>query len=354
MGFNYIDVVDTAIVCNLDIKQTSLGRIEVEAKCPFCNDRKYRMYLSRAKDNATFYCQNCDAKGNAVTLYSALYNVTTQQAYIDLMANPNVSKDAVEDVYITSREIKPLEERHRIYLAMLEMLTLSDKHRKNLHERGLPDKMIEGNMYRSMPETWSERERIADRLADMFDLSGMPGFFTKRCKWQLYGKPGILIPVCTKDSLIQGLQIRLDDVSDKKFRWLSTNGFDNGTKINGYIHVTGDTRSDTLYITEGPLKADVASYLAGGALFAGLTGVNATGYLAEVIKSFNPKRIVECFDMDKMRNSEVRKALGKLQSIAMPLCEEYKPFYWSEDFKGIDDYLLYKAKSRYKQLNGTN
>jgi hypothetical protein len=175
----------------------------------------------------------------------------------------------------------------------------------------------------------------------------MPGFFTKQCEWQLFGNPGILIPVCNKDNLIQGLQIRLDNAESKKFRWLSTNNFENGTKIYGYVHVTGDTSSDTLYITEGPLKADVASYLAGGALFVGVTGVNAVKELPDVIKSLKPRRIVECFDMDKLTNPEVRKALHKLQSIAMPLCDEYKPFYWSEQWKGIDDYLLQKEKSRY-------
>jgi hypothetical protein len=51
--------------------------------------------------------------------------------------------------------------------------------------------------------------------------------------------------------------------------------------------------------------------------------------------------------MDKIANEHVRKALWRIQNIAMPLCEEYKPFYWSENFKGIDDYLLHKAKSRY-------
>jgi hypothetical protein len=90
-----------------------------------------------------------------------------------------------------------------------------------------------------------------------------------------------------------------------------------------------------LYITEGPLKADVARYLAGGALFAGLTGVNAVQFLPELIKTLKPRRIVECLDMDKINNLNVRKALGKLQSIAIPLCQEYKPFYWSEDYKGM-------------------
>jgi hypothetical protein len=321
------------------------------AKCPFCGDRKYRMYLSRERGNPTYFCHNCGSGGNAVTLYSRLYNVETKEAYVALMNNPNVAKIQNDYIKPTSHDLKPLEQRHRIYLELLEMLTLKEEHRKNLRERGLSSSMIDGNLYRSMPESDYERERIAGRLADRYDLTGMPGFFTKNCRWKLYGKPGILIPVCTKDSLIQGLQVRLDDVSDKKFRWLSTNGFENGTKIHGFMHMVGDISSDTLYITEGPLKADVASYLAGGALFVGLTGVKAVNQLAEVIKSVNPRRIVECLDMDKARNPHVREALNRIQSIAMPLCEEYKPFYWSEDYNGIDDYLLFKQKSRYLQTN---
>ncbi|MCL2637316.1 MAG: DUF3854 domain-containing protein, partial [Oscillospiraceae bacterium] len=350
MGYNYIDVVDTAIVCNLEIKPVSVGHPEVVARCPFCNDRKYRMYLSRERDNPTYYCHNCGTGGNAVTLYARIFGLATKDSYLALMNNPNVAKIQNDYIKPQSHELKPLEQRHAIYLELLEMLSLKDEHRKNLRERGLSEKLIEGNMYRSMPDDY-KREEIASRLADRYDLTGMPGFFTKNCRWKLYGKPGILIPVCTKDNLIQGLQVRLDDVSDKKFRWLSTNGFENGTKIYGFMHMVGDITSDTLYITEGPLKADVASYLAGGALFVGLTGVKAVGQLAELIRSVNPRRIVECIDMDKLHNPHVREALNRIQSIAMPLCEEYKPFYWSEEWKGIDDYLLFKQKSRYLQGN---
>jgi predicted RNA-binding Zn-ribbon protein involved in translation (DUF1610 family) len=347
MDFSYIDVVDTAILCNLEIKSTTMGHSEVAAKCPFCGDKKYRLYLSREWNNPTFYCQHCGTGGNAVTLYARLYNTDTKSAYIALMENSSVAKSQSTQTFVTNREIKPLPERHQIYLALLEMLSLSEKHWHNLRERGLSPKMIEHNMYRSMPQTETERNLIGRRLANEFNLTDMPGFFTKHCEWRLYGKPGILIPVCTKDNYIQGLQVRLDNVADKKFRWLSTNNYENGTKINGYMHVVGDVTNDTMYITEGPLKADVASYLAGGALFVGLTGVNATNQLADVIRSIQPKRIVECLDMDKIANENVRKALGRIQNIAMPLCEEYKPFYWSEQWKGVDDYLLFKAKSRY-------
>ena len=45
----------------------------------------------------------------------------------------------------------------------------------------------------------------------------MPGFFTKNGSWDMAScrDPGILIPVCTKDDRIQGLQIRLDDPPPK-------------------------------------------------------------------------------------------------------------------------------------------
>ena len=34
----YIDMVDTAILCGLDIKPSTLGNEEVQARCPYCQD----------------------------------------------------------------------------------------------------------------------------------------------------------------------------------------------------------------------------------------------------------------------------------------------------------------------------
>lgn len=56
----YIDVVDTAILCGLDIKQNTLDKAEVQARCPYCNDYKYRMYLSRNPDNPHFSAITAD------------------------------------------------------------------------------------------------------------------------------------------------------------------------------------------------------------------------------------------------------------------------------------------------------
>lgn len=132
-----------------------------------------------------------------------------------------------------------------------------------------------------------------------------------------------------------------------RFRWLSTNGsYENGTGIPSYIHIVGDITSDTLHLTEGPLKADVASYLSGGELFIGLTGVQNVGFLREVITELKPKRILECIDMDVRTNDHVRKAQAKIRAICMPLCEQYRAITWPVDQKGIDDYLLFEKLKR--------
>ena len=100
-NYNYIsiDVVDTAVLCNLDIKPSTIHREEVQARCPYCGDYKYRMYLSHRMDNATFWCHNCGTTGNAVTLY-ANFNpegrkLTNAEAYHELLRHPDVRCDEV-------------------------------------------------------------------------------------------------------------------------------------------------------------------------------------------------------------------------------------------------------------------
>lgn len=123
-----------------------------------------------------------------------------------------------------------------------------------------------------------------------------------------------------------------------------------GTSVPSYIHITGNRDSDTVYLTEGGLKSDVASCLSGDKLFIGLTGVQNTGFLKEVISSLSPKKIVEAVDMDVRSNPQVQKAQVKIQAIFAPLCETYKRLFWPIDQKGVDDYLLFrKLKKEYEE-----
>lgn len=363
----YIDVVDTAILCGLDIKQSTLERNEVQARCPYCNDYKYRMYLSRDPDNPTFFCHNCGHCGNAVILYMdfnpMLQPMTTKEAYHSLISNPNIHTQANPYYYAPQPlRIKPLWERDIIYKEFLKLLKLEPMHRENLHQRGMSDAIINGSLYKSFPVDPDFQQWIVDILASRFDLTDMPGFYTENNRWQIakYGS-GILTPVCTADNQIQGLQIRYDTVPiirhlredgsliEKKgcrFSWFSSANYPNGTGIKGYMHVVGNVDSDILFLTEGVMKSDISSYLSGGSLFAGLTGVNNIQFLAEVLMRLKPRVIVECIDMDKRYNPHVMKALENIRSICIPLCESYQPLEWSNRYKGVDNYYLAQWKEQ--------
>lgn len=377
-NYIYIDVVDTAIICGLDIKQSTIGNEEVEARCPYCGDYRYRMYLSHKPDNATFWCHNCGTGGNAVTLY-AHFNpegkrMTNSEAFSELMHHPQVRCEEMAYTVRQEDPIRPLHERSEIYLELLKLLDLEKKHYINLRNRGLSDEIIAGNMYRSIPTDYSKRQYVVNELSKRYDLSGVPGFYTKNHKWQMSNcrLSGILMPVADRNNFIQGLQIRLDEPPPKiitkpdgtkvekkgdRFRWLSTGGmsdgkkyYENGTGISSYIHVVGDLNSDVLHITEGPMKADIASYLSDGELFIGLTGVQNLRYLREVVTALKPKRILECIDMDVRSNENVQKAQSKIRAICTPLVEDYRPFTWPVEQKGIDDWLLFEKLKRERGL----
>lgn len=365
------DLLDTAELCGLDIKSRTLAKEEVEARCPYCNDHRYRMYLNRITH--MFFCQNCGTGGNAITLYADCnpkgIRLTNYESYKALSAEPSVRQYDVPVIENRGEPpIRELSERSEIYLEFLKLLRLEKDHLTNLLNRGLSTEIIKGNMYKSFPTDKTERQWICDNLAARYDLTDVPGFYRSGGRWSIIGlKSGILIPICSKDNLIQGLQIRFDNppvkritaadgkVTEKvggRFRWLSTggNGFTDGTGITSYIHVTGDVSSDTLYLTEGGMKADIASYLSGGRLFIGLTGVQNVRYLKEIVTSLHPKRIVECLDMDVRTNPQVQRAQSKIQAICTPLCEEYRRFFWPKEQKGIDDFMLFmKLKKEHEE-----
>ena len=276
----YIDVVDTALLCGLDIKPGTLGNNEVQARCPYCGDYKYRMYLSRQPEKSTFWCHNCGTGGNAVTLYADFNpggrRLTTKEAYLELLNHPRFIRG--NPLMITtgisrSRSVLCTNAAKSIWSCF--PFDFRRKHRQNLLRRGLSNEIIRGNMYRSVPTNWKQRRQAVEQLASRYDLSGMPGFYTRNFRWDLSNcrYSGILIPVCDKNSRIQGLQLRLDEPPPKtitlpdgtkarkngeRFRWLSTGGmsngkkfYENGTGISSYIHVVGDLNCDTLHITEG-------------------------------------------------------------------------------------------------------
>ncbi len=308
--YEKIPIVDAARRCGIALDSRTLRHREVEATCPFCHDHgpgKYHLSLNTATDQ--YRCHLCGAHGNSVTLYARLMGVTNREAYQALKQEGKVYPMSRREASPSDAERQPLplEQRHEAYTAMLDHLTLLDKHRENLLERGLSEERIQANQYRSMPETEAGRRLLAALLRSCgHELLGLPGFRTYYGDWTITGPKGFLIPVRNKNGLIQGMKIRLDDADkpNRKYRWLSSRDLPNGTRSYSYIHVTGDTTQKRAFLTEGPLKGDVASYLAHDALFVCVGGVNAIRGLKKTLMGLGVSRVVEAMDMDQMTNPD--------------------------------------------------
>ena len=336
-------IIQVAQHLGLDIRADTLGRDEVRARCPFCDDKKHHLYLNRI--SGKFHCARCGHGGSsAVYLYAELSGLRYQEAVARLLA-AGIQPATGQESPVPGNRRPPavLAQRHDAYYDLLQMLELAPRHRENLQRRGLTEGQIRQNMYRSLPASSRQRDALAARLAQCHDLRGVPGFFTRDGCWRLWGKPGFLIPCCTKDGYIQSLQIRRDEDSDGKYLPLSSNFLD-GAQAYGWVHVAGDTGSDTAYITEGYLKADVASFLSGGALFIGNAGTGNMQYFRETMQALPVKRAISCYDMDQLTNLHVRKARLRMEMVLRELQIPFSTKFWDPRYNGIDDYYLHDGK----------
>lgn len=162
----------------------------------------------------------------------------------------------------------PADILHAVYTDLFSLMPLSEAHRAVLKQRGLTDREIREQGYGTLPV--NDRHKISRKLLDRYGaeaLSAIPGFYLKDGPygeyWTLFGGTGFMIPVKTIDKKIVGIQIRVDQPTSKtKYIWLSTDGKKNGTNSGNPVHVAVPPmiESNDIWITEGPLKANVIAW----------------------------------------------------------------------------------------------
>ena len=179
-------------------------------------------------------------------------------------------------------------------------------------------------------------------LSDGLYLAGVPGFYrNEKDEWTFVNdNRGILIPVRDEEGRIQGLQIRLDNVEKRKFRWMSSTDRKDGCRAEGWTHFSGEP-CETLVLTEGPMKADVINALSGWSVLA-VPGVNALKKVQaglETLRVKGLKRVQTAFDMDMLTNPNVKNGFEELLALLDEMEFTFGTYLWDPRYKGLDDYL---------------
>ncbi len=345
-SFEITDILDM-----LGVRYPSAQVFDIQ--CPFC-DQKNSKHLHVLVREGVWNCIKCGSGGGMLDLLQFMRgtNESRKEALEEIekyvsngckVKTPTTKPSAlVKDNaqkavdYSGMYKIASIEKRHAAYSVLLNYLDLKSEHERNLRERGLENV----SEYRSAPNYTQTR-----RLTTKVDLSGVPGFYYHDGYWRFrMEKSGILIPVRDVEGRIQGLQVRRDNGAAQKYRWVSTGATRfasmKGTRSECFCHFIGDPNARRVYITEGPIKANVIHAYTGWTVVA-VPGVSSLKNLVKMLKNLpnlTEARIV--FDMDIVKKREVCKGAKKIRDLLERELNIKGVIYgWDREVKGLDDYL---------------
>ncbi len=268
-----------------------------------------------------------------------------QVAYLHRLEPGRITLPAItEDCSMPEAQTAPVEVRDRVYRDFLRLLCLYPRHEQDLLRRGLTEWEIRENGYVSVPEAeapWSVCRRLI-RIGR--DPAGIPGFYKARGSrggtfWTFDRLPGYFIPVRDEKGRIQALQRRMDDARGGRYRLFSGRQTRGGCSCGTPAHVAGpaEIKDRRVWITEGPLKADVAArYL--GAVVVGALSASAWAPVVPAVLETGAGEAVLAYDRDRETNPGVARAFEMLKAELRRLGLVVYRAVWNEG-KGIDDAL---------------
>jgi hypothetical protein len=190
---------------------------------------------------------------------------------------------------------------------------------------------------------------VAARLEPI--LARTPGFHLKSGNrgstyWTFGGSPGLWIPVSDAKGRIVAICIRPETSQGGKYSSLSSKKHD-GAKAVRAVHVplgfTGDT--STVRLTEGALKANIATALDPTTLTLGMPGLYARD-LVKTLRQLKVKTVRLALDADAYENLHVAKAV-QAHYHRLKKAFAFELEVWSkENGKGIDDLLAAGKQSQ--------
>jgi hypothetical protein len=238
------------------------------------------------------------------------------------------------------------DDLHRVYAALLASLKLSTQHRENLHHRGLPDEEIDRRGYRSLPV--QGRAHTAAKLRDQFGdiVLRVPGFVTKERDGRRYvtlaGAAGLVVPVRDGGGRIIAIKLRRDDVTggSPRYSYMSS-ARDGGPGPGSPLHfpMGVPTTAEIWRVTEGELKADIATVLSGVPTI-GIPGVSNWRGAVDALKQLGAKSARLAFDADATDKASVARPLATFAEALNNAGITATLERWPAEHKGIDDALV--------------
>lgn len=303
------------------------GQAEVRVICPKCSkgDGKKKFYFNVRLGCG--HCYSCGFEAGATDFYAASTHTTHEEAVREIrsrMGDPNereAEKASItpEIAYVSRAEMADEKVRSNTYRNFLNTLILSERHKNTLSDRGLPETAIRKHGYKSYPVLLRSASDCVERLLERgCVLDGVPGFYRKDNQYKLAHMPeGYLIPVCGLSGEIRGMQLRVQTPKAPdytKYFTLSSARYPSGTPSRAFLHYVGSPSDNTVWITEGALKANITHEISGVSVLA-VPGVSSLSFVPETLKTLKNRgvrSVVVAYDMDYFINAHVQDSLKKL------------------------------------------
>lgn len=324
-----------------------LERVTDRSPCPACGRRKLCRVTT---DGAEAWCSR-EPDGAAYIMSNALGDVYVHR--LDGTTRPRAARAYAAPAAGDGVERASPDDRHAVYSFTVAALALADAHRNALLGRGPDGDTIARAQYRTLPERG--RAALARAIVDRYgvDLARrVPGIVWRtddtdpsRGWWSFAGPAGIVIPCRDLAGRIRALKVRRDDPGEGARYCYVTSSRGGGPIAEPVAHVplgAIDLRASglPLVVTEGPLKADVATALARRPVI-GLPGVDVWPLAVDLARQWGARSVVVAFDADAATNPAVARAQRALLAALRDDGFDARLWQWPLSAgKGLDDLLL--------------
>ena len=296
--------------------------------CPFHDDQG-RPNLVVFPKTQTWQCFACGAQGDVIDYLSRSENITVREAIAMIGRGGIAPSQTLKRLPVPHARVASVEARNAAFQALITMERLSPSHRAALLRRGFSLAEIDASQYRT---------HFPGKAPEGLVPEGVPGYYRVGETWLTSGPPGLLIPVRDREGRIMGCQIRPDDGSRGKYLWLSSSGKPGGASSGAPCHYAKANGSQ-LWITEGPLKADLVANRLGQPCL-GIAGVS--NWRSAMPLLVDIQEVILAFDEDqpgRARDAVEAGARAFVQALTERGVKVLTATWdWSQA-KGIDDAL---------------